>query len=85
MFGVRQLSPVWYNANCPQLMSRFDRYQLQLVYPTAEHRPMRNLQCGTSKTTFDRFPNPELHLHFWSKACLVVERCYVDTLLDSLC
>ena len=28
-------------------MSRFDRYWLQLVYPTTEHRPARNLQHKT--------------------------------------
>ena len=33
-------------------MSQFDCYQLQLVYPTREHRPARNVQHETSKTTF---------------------------------
>ena len=35
-----------------QLMSQFDRYQLQLVYLTMEHSPARNLQHETSQTTF---------------------------------
>ena len=36
-------------------MSRFDYYQLQLVYPTVDHYPARNLQHETSQTTFDKF------------------------------
>ena len=34
IFCVCHLSPTWYNIDCCQLMSRFDLYQLQLVYPT---------------------------------------------------
>ena len=34
---------------CSQLMSQFDHYQLQLVYLTMEHHPVRNLQHETSK------------------------------------
>ena len=30
--------------DCSQLMSRFDRCQLQLVYPIMEDHPARNLQ-----------------------------------------
>ena len=55
IFWVFQLSPMWYNVGCCQLMSRFDRCQRQLVYPTVEHRPARNLQHETSQTTFDTF------------------------------
>ena len=55
IFWVCRLSPVWYNVDCSQLLFRFDGYQLQLVYPTVEHRPARNLQHETSPTTFDRF------------------------------
>ena len=39
-------------------MSQFNHYQLQLVYPTVEHHPARNLQHETSQTTFVN------HLHF---------------------
>ena len=31
-----------YNVDFSQLMSRFDRYRLQLVYPTVEHRPEKS-------------------------------------------
>ena len=34
VFWVCQLSPTWYNADCSQLMSSFDHYQPQMVYPT---------------------------------------------------
>ena len=37
IFRVCQLSPMWYNIDCSQLMSRFHCYQLQ-------HGPVRNLQ-----------------------------------------
>ena len=50
IFWVCRLSPVWYNVDCSQLMSRFGRYQLQLVYPTMKHRPERNLQHKTWQT-----------------------------------
>ena len=43
IFWVCRLSPTWYNVDCSQLMSRFDRYQLPLAYPTMEHGPARNL------------------------------------------
>ena len=46
-FWVCWLCPAWYNVDCSKLMSRFDRYQLQLVYPM-EHRTARNLQHETS-------------------------------------
>ena len=49
-----RLSPAWYNADCSQLMSQFDCYQLQLVYLTTEHWPVRNLQCKTSQTAFKK-------------------------------
>ena len=32
IFWVCQISPTWYNIDCSQLMSRFDPYQLQLVF-----------------------------------------------------
>ena len=36
IFWVCLLSPLWYNIDHSQLMSQFDSYQLQLVYPTME-------------------------------------------------
>ena len=33
-------SPSWCNTYCSQLMSSFDLYELHLVYPTIEHRPV---------------------------------------------
>ena len=56
------LSPVWCNIDCSQLMSQFEHYQLQLVYPTMEHHLTRNLQHDTSQTTFDVFSQSQ-HLH----------------------
>ena len=63
VFWVCQLSPTWYNFACSQLMSRFDCYQLQLVYPAMEHCPARNLQHDTSQTTFDTFDESQNLLH----------------------
>ena len=60
IFWVCWLSPEWYNVDC-QLTSQLDHYQLQLVYPTVEHRPARNLQLKTSQTNFDTF-NQSQHL-----------------------
>ena len=53
---------VWYNVVCSQLMSQFDGYQLQLVYPTVAHHPVRSLQQGTSRT-FDMFSQSQHFLH----------------------
>ena len=61
IFPVCRLSPVWYNVDCSQLISRFDRYQLQLVYLTVEivqreisssklRKPL--LTCSISHSTF---------------------------------
>ena len=61
IFWVCRLFPEWYNVDCSQLMSWFDHYQLQLVYPTVEHCPARNLQHKTLQTTFDTF-SQSLHL-----------------------
>ena len=56
IFWVCRLSLLCrYNVDCSQLMSWFDRYQLQVVYPTVEHCPERNLQHETSQTIFDTF------------------------------
>ena len=53
MFWVCQLFPTWYNIDYSQLMSRFDRYQLQLVHPNMEHGPVIKIQHETSQTNFD--------------------------------
>ena len=53
IFWVCQLSPSWYNADCFQLMSQCDHYQVQLVYSITEHHTVRNLQHKTSQNTFD--------------------------------
>ena len=55
IFWVCWLSPKWCNVDCSQLMSWFDRYQLQLVYLTREHGPGRNLQQETLQTSFNLF------------------------------
>ena len=68
IFWVRRLSPSWYNVDCSQLMSRFDCYQLQLVYPTVEHRPAKNLQHKTSQTTFDMFDQSQHLFHILHKS-----------------
>ena len=53
IFWVCRLSPAWYKIDCSQLISLYDRYQLQLVYPTREHHSLRHLQHETLQTTFD--------------------------------
>ena len=60
----------WYNIYFSQLMSRFDRYQLQLVYLTMEHCPARNLQHETLQTTFDMFSQSQHLLHRLHKSFL---------------
>ena len=68
IFWVCRLSLAWYNVDHSQLMSRFDRYQLQLVYPTMEHCPARNLQHETSQTTFDTFDQSQHLFHILHKS-----------------
>ena len=71
IFWVCRLSLIWYNVDCSQLMSWFDHYQFQLVYPIPEHRPARDLQHQTLQTTFDSFDQsqhllPTLHKSFFA-------------------
>ena len=63
IFLVCWLSPAWYNVDCSQLTSWLDHYQLQLVYPTMEHHPVRNLQHEISLTTSDIFNQSQPLLH----------------------
>ena len=63
IFWVWSLSPVWCIVDCSQLMSQFDCYRLQLVYPTMEQCPRRNLRQKISQTTFDRFDRSQHLLH----------------------
>ena len=72
IFWVCQLSPVWYKVDYTQLMSPFVSYQLQLVYLTMEHRPLRNLQHETSQTTFDTFDQSQHLLHTLQQSFLHV-------------
>ena len=51
-----------------QLMSQFDRYQLELVYLTVEHHLARNLQHRTSQTTFNTFNQSQHFLHTLDKS-----------------
>ena len=60
IFWVCQLSPAWYNIDCSQLMSLFDRYQLQLVCPTVEHRPARTVEIPPAWNFINHF------WHVWS-------------------
>ena len=69
------LSSAWCNIDCSQLMSQFDCYQLQLVYPTVEHHPARNLQHGTSQTTFDMFNQSQHLLHMLHRSFFVFQLC----------
>ena len=50
IFWVCQLSLMWYNVDCSQLMFQFDCYQFQLVYLTVDLHPVRNLQHETLRT-----------------------------------
>ena len=61
IFWVSQLSPMWYNIDCSQLMYRCNPYQLQGIYPTVKHCQTRNLSmtlhkpfltCSISHSTF---------------------------------
>ena len=62
IFWVCRLSPAWHIYRS-QFMSRFVYYQLQLVYPTVEHHPVRNLQHKNLQTTFDTFDQSQHLLH----------------------
>ena len=69
-FWVCWLSPKWRNVDCSQLMSWFDCYQLQLVYPTREPDPGRNLQQETLQTSFDLFDQSQHLRHTLEKSFL---------------
>ena len=56
------------NVDCSQLMSLFDCYQLQLVYLTVEHCPLRNFQHEISQATFDMFDQLQHLLHTLHKS-----------------
>ena len=81
IFWVCWLSPMWYNVVCSQLMSQFDGYQLQLVYPTVEHRPARTLQQGTSQT-FDMFNQSRHFLHTTHKSFFFLHFSCIFTFLE---
>ena len=63
-------------------MSRFDCYQLQLVYPTTEHHPARNLLHETSQTTFDMFDQSQHLLHTLHKSFFFLHFSCVFTFLE---
>ena len=69
VFWACQLSPVWYNVDFSQLMPQFDCYQL--VYPTVEHHPARNMQYKNLQTTFDIFAQSQHLLHTLHKSFFV--------------
>ena len=58
------------------LMSWLDQYQLQLLYPTVEHHPVRDLQPETSQTTFDMFDHSHHLLHILHKSFLCVSAVF---------
>ena len=72
-FSVCWLSPTWCSIDCSQLMSPFDHYQLQLVYPTRKHRPARNLLHEISQTTFDTFNQLQPLLYTLHKSFFVFQ------------
>ena len=82
IFLVCQLSPAWYNVDCSQLMSQFDHYQFQHVYPTMEHRPVKNLQHETSQTTFDTFDQSQHLLHTLHKSFFFLHFSCIFTFLE---
>ncbi|XP_024623575.1 testis-expressed protein 9 isoform X3 [Neophocaena asiaeorientalis asiaeorientalis] len=53
--------------------NKFDRCQLQLVCPTVEHCPVRNLQHQTSQTTFDVLDQSQRRLHMLHKSFSVFQ------------
>ena len=66
-------APTWYDVDCSQLTSLFNHYQLQLVFPTVEHHPARNLQHKTLQTTFDMVSQSQHLLHTLHKAVFVFQ------------
>ena len=83
IFGVCWLSPPWYNTDCSQLMSQFDRYQLQRVYLPVEHHPVRNLQHETLQTTFDMFNHSQYLLRTLHKSFFAFQLRFY--LLEIIC
>ena len=71
---------MWYNVDWSQLMSSFDRCQLQLVYLTVEHQPERNLQQETSQTTCDTFNQSQHLLHTLHKSCFFISIAFLPLL-----
>ena len=65
---LSMLPPTQHNVDCSQLMSCFDRYQLQLTYPTVKHRPARNLQHKILQTTSNMFLQSQHLLHTLHKS-----------------
>ena len=76
-FWVCQLSPAWYKVDCSQLTSRFDCSQLQLVYPTTEPHPVRNLQHENSQTIFDMFDQSQHLLHTLHKSYFCISVAFL--------
>ena len=62
IFRVCWLSPAWYNVDCFQLMSRFEHYQLQLVYLTIIQREISSTKL--CKPLFKKLINFWLHWFF---------------------
>ena len=72
ILGVYLLSPAWYKHRLFS-MSRFDRYQLQLIYPTLEHRARRNLQQEASQTAPDTLGQAQHFVRSLHKALRVLQ------------
>ena len=53
--NITKLVQIIFSIDCSHLISQFDFCELQLVYPTMEHHPVRNLQHKTLQTNFDMF------------------------------
>ena len=67
-------------------VSRFDPCQLQLVYLTMEHHPVRNLQHETSQTTFDEFSQSQHLLHTLLWSIFVFQFCfYLSWINNAFC
>ena len=68
-----------------QLISRFDHCQVQVVCPSVEHHPARNVQHETWQTTFETFNQSQHLLHTLHSCILAFLKITKSNMLKILC
>ena len=74
-----RLSPVECNTGCYQLTSQFDHHRFQLVYPTSEHHPARNLSMKSllilGSVTAPSPYTAHIFFCFWQRTFKLPHKC----------